>query len=179
MTRIFRWFLVAAAAALLISGGLAAPPASASTPGCSGISCAGKDPSAMHCNTSMTFVKFSVYSLDQKNLLATGQNVYSIPCKANWAEALSLTSYSISHGYGVYVSALTLKDSNGQQEWMCFPGQDIINGNGCNFTAIGGYTGSSGWPAYTDMVDGTNLAYAEVFVVDSSGNIIGGGTASQ
>lgn len=179
MTRFRHMLLAGATAALLIGAGADAPSASASTPGCDGISCAGKDPGTMHCNTSMTFVEFSIYSLDKTHLLGTGQNVYSIPCRANWAEALSLTTYSVSHGYGVYVTAFTSKDTRGQQEWMCFPGQDVINGNNCNFTVIGGYTGSTGWPAYTDMVDGTNLAYAEVFVVDSQGNIIGGASASQ
>jgi hypothetical protein len=169
------------AAAVLLCIGVslfAASPANASS--CSAHGCAGKDPGVEGCNTNMTIVNFNVYPPHQTSpLLATGRNVYSIPCKANWAEAVGLTQYSIDHGYGVEVTALTLNDSLGHEEWMCFPGSDTINGSSCGWAGSGGYKGATGWPAFTDMVDGTNLTTAEIFLVDSQNNIVGFGSADQ
>lgn len=115
--------------------------------GCYAVTCDGKDPVATNCSLSaLTTVAITV--TDNKGTVATGKNVYSSGCKANWTEADSVASR-----VGSVALIGSAKDSTGKNYFVCFPGTD---GYG-SCTVTGFYNGSTGWPAYTDMVDGTNI----------------------
>ena len=124
----------------------------------------------------MTFKPMSISV--SGHLLATGQNVYSTGCNANWTEG-TLTSYAMSLGYTLLVETETVDSHANPQYEECtsFPGEDWETTN-WNWPSIHcwnapwGYGGSTGWPAYTDMVDGTHNTNSLMEVCDSHGNLI-------
>jgi hypothetical protein len=106
--------------------------------------------------------------------VATLWNRYSSNCNANWAR-VQLTSAGLSAGDSFIVSIQTT-DSKGAGEFMCFPGPSNTGQmiEDCSEIQYGGSL-----PAYTDMVDGTNLTTATLYVYDSSGAVIARYGASQ
>ena len=169
-----RRVLVAARAAVLVMFGIAtlgitamgATPAQAST-SCYGYSCHGHDPVTYGCSTTNSSPP--AYVVDSSGTtLATVWDDWSYGCKANWANAV-LSPAAINAGDVLFVEIKT-KDSQNQNEWMCYPGLENDSGKlteGCAYGAYPGepgigYGGSAG--AYTDMVDGTNKTYADVTV---------------
>ncbi len=144
----------------------AATPASAAP--CSGFTCAGHDPATTGCDQYPSTYKQSGGSL------ATITNWYSEGCNANWAQA-SLTPAAYAAGDKLTMIIRTT-DSKKNLEDMCYPGP----GNTgqlyeCGSSAF--YRGTA--PAYTDMVDGTNKAYAVVDVYDSTSHFLGSYEADQ
>ncbi len=160
-------------------------------PACQGDDCgpdlyenqSGLDPSATKCSAYYTTsVPMSITV--SGHLLATGRNVYSTGCNANWTEG-TLTSYAISLGYKLAAETIA-KDSYNPQNEECtsFPGNDseaIYKYQGalldCWYTS--GYGGSTGWPAYTNMVDGTNITMSFMAVYDSHQNFVASTDAYQ
>lgn len=67
-------------------------------------------------------------------------------------------------------------DVNGHNEYMCYPGPSNT-GSITEFCDGSAYGGSGN--AWTDMVDGTHVTTANIYVGDSSGRFIGSATASQ
>jgi hypothetical protein len=95
---------------------------------------------------------------DSQGIVATGNNVYSVGCNANWTTADSLASRAT----GVWLLGHAV-DSTGKPYEVCFPGGDGYYGCG----GPGDYTGGSGWPVWTDMVEGT-YTYTACLNVNSS-----------
>jgi hypothetical protein len=125
---------------------------------CYGYWCHGHDPIVYNCSVSST--------RSTSDGLMTLWNRYSANCNANWGRA-QLSASARNAGYTLQVGIFTV-DSHGQGEWMCYPGPSDTGSLAeyCN----GSYGGSL--VLYSDMVDGTNLASAEAFVFNSSGQEI-------
>ena len=160
-----RAYLVIAAVAMIAglgAVGLARAPLASAAP-CWGVSCHGYDPATTGCN--------QYYSTQNTNpeALATVVNWYSTGCNANWAQAW-LSPSALAAGDKMLVSIETLDSQNPQQiEYECYPGPSNTGQNEhCNANAL--YGGSEA--AYTDMVDGTNMTGATVFVYDSAGHFL-------
>ena len=143
---------------------------------CSGYSCHGLDPTAQACGVTST--AGPVYAVTNGVTYATLWNRYSFGCNANWARA-QLSAASVSAGYRLYAYVYT-SDSRGSFEYMCWPG---IPNNACALSEScagfpnAGYGGSS--VVYTDMVDGTNVTYANVIVLDTAGHTVAAVSVSQ
>jgi hypothetical protein len=136
-------------------GGITATAAHAVT-SCYGYSCHGFDPVAKSCPVSSTTVTYGT--------LATVWNRYSYACKANWARA-QLTLTAIAAGYQWSVQIATT-DSRGYSELACQPTTDNNLGY-LDERCVGPMNPTwvnyeSTW--YTDMVDGTNVTTAYVYV---------------
>jgi len=146
-------------AAVLGSVGLAAfaTPAIAT---CNGFSCHGRDPSIQGCAATST--------TESSDTLAIVQNRFSQGCKANWARG-ALTQTGIHNGDKIQVIIQTT-DSQGNFEKMCFPGPN--NTGQLQELCFAGMFYQSTTFAFTDMVDGTNVAAAIVNIYDSSGTFI-------
>jgi len=146
---------------------------------CSGPSCWGQDPSAWATNCvgyALSFKQLSITAFG--NLLATGDNVYSYGCNANWTQG-TLTPYAISQGYTLSVQTQTADSQNPQYgECTSFPGGDLeylysnVKALLPCVDAPPGYDGATGWPAYTDMVDGTNTTLSVMKVYDPQGHLV-------
>ncbi len=129
--------------------------------GCNGIGCDDQDPGVMGCNKSrMLFAPFQVADA-AGDILATGQNVYSVGCNANWTEG-TLTAL----GRNIIVQISTT-DSQGRASINCFPhNPGGVPGYNCT---LAGYNGETGWPAFSNMVDGTNLTKSVLQVTGPDG----------
>jgi hypothetical protein len=161
-------------AALLAAGGLmiAAPaaPASASLT-CKGLSCHGHDPNVYGCVVSSQ--KFAYY-YSGSTFMATLTNKYSIKCNANWSQA-QLSPYAKSLGWN-YLVGISTTDSAGGFESMCWnnePGSPNNTGNpveGCPLGNGPPFPDNISVPAWTDMVDGTNVTISVMEIYDAYGN---------
>jgi hypothetical protein len=131
--------------------------------GCYGASCNNQDPGAMGCNRSrMTFVPFNVVDA-VGDVLATGQNVYSVGCKANWTEG---TLTGVGRNIIVLISTVS---SQGNGPDNCFPHNP---GGSSSFNCdLAGYNGATGWPAFGDMVDGTSLTRSVIQATGPDGRV--------
>jgi Protein of unknown function (DUF2690) len=145
-------------ATVIASVGLAssASPANAT---CNGFSCHGLDPSIQGCTATST--------RESSDTLAIVQNRFSQGCKANWARG-ALTQTGLHNGDKIQVIIQTT-DSHGNFEQMCFPGP---SNTGNLKEPCSGTLYQSTTFAFTDMVDGTNVAAAIVKIYDSGGNFI-------
>lgn len=175
MTGIRRFFAASASTILLnaLGVGYSAGLAGAATVGCQGWLCAGLDPAVtVGCSVTSTTTTNAVY---KGTSVVTLWNRYSSNCIANWARA-QLTSAGRSGGDSIQLEIETT-DSQGTDEFMCYPGntsnQWTLN-EGCN-----GYTYSGSLAAYTDMVDGTNITTVTVIVYDANGNQITTASVNQ
>lgn len=173
--------LAAFASTLVMAGGFAilgmAGSASAAT--CYGASCAGHDPVIYGCSASHTV---SAAAKLNGVTLATIQNRFSSGCDTNWGRA-QLSPAGLQARDSIVVDVLA-QDRNGINEYMCYPGpsntghlQENCYCPNLSFCPSSTYGGSN-W-AYTDMVDGKNLATARVFVYNSSGQWITQAEVSQ
>lgn len=173
--------LVSFISAVVLAGGFAilGTSGSASAATCFGASCAGHDPALYNCSATHT-----VSAVAQVNgvTLATVENRFSSGCDSNWGRA-QLSAAGLQAGDSLVVDVFAL-DRNGVNEYMCYPGpsntgrtQESCTCTNLSFCPSGTYHGSS-W-AYTDMVDGKNVATARVFVYNSSGQWITQAEASQ
>ncbi len=107
--------------------------AKAMTPaaGCWGVTCAGKDPTAMGCLSSVHFLPYKTPEYYQPVgsttpvLVGDFSSVYSYTCNSNWNQA-ELNSYAISQGWRISTLISTV-DSNNQKESISFPPQKILN----------------------------------------------------
>jgi hypothetical protein len=162
-----RTILAAAALsmAVLTVGTVGALPANAAS--CYATSCAGHDPTTHGCAATST----TSYS----GSLATVWNRYSAACDSNWVRG-QLTSTALRAGDTTSISISTT-DSQGNDEFMCWPG--LTNDQGGPIELCSGilYGGSS--IAYSDMVDGTNKTYATVDVFDSGYDLLAAYEADQ
>lgn len=136
-------------------GGTSTAHAAAATPPCWGATCFGKDPYALGCANNITEVK----ALDQSNgvTYATVWNDYSITCNANWTQGQATASAT----GGIYIY---IQDSNGHRQ--CYPGTSCPD-FGSQF-----YTG--GAIAWTNMVDGTGPAWANIDAKVGTADIVAG-----
>lgn len=133
---------------------------------CYGATCNNQDPAAMGCNIGkMDIYPFKVLD-NNKNVIALGNNVYSYECNANWAEGrLDTVGADAPQGHNIVISIWT-KDVSGALHSSCFPTHD--NGATCD---TNGYNGATGWPAFSDMVDGRMPTQAGVQAVGPDGAI--------
>jgi hypothetical protein len=142
-------FLVSATGLVISSG----PAAAAS---CFGYPCHGKDPINAGCAAS-----------DSKTV--TGHygkitNYYSGGCKANWASG-SVTLAGVNY---VMEVVITTTDSRGSSESMCFPGPSDT-GALHEYCYIDDFNYTYG---YSDMVDGSNVTAASVYVYRGDGVLV-------
>jgi hypothetical protein len=154
--------VVLLAAGFGLAGATRATPAMAAS--CYGFSCHGYDPASTGCNKY-----YSTYK-ETDGALASVVNWYSTGCNANWAQGwLSASAYAAGDSMIVYA---TTTDSHNPplSEYMCYPGPG--NTGKLDEFCNGVYRGTSASPAYTDMVDGTNMTQAIVIVYDHAGNYI-------
>jgi hypothetical protein len=135
----------------------ATPTALAADAPCQGSSCAGRDPALTGCN-QYPVIRQPTPVMDQLGLV-TLRIWSSATCNAKWAQAI-LSPTALADGYYLSVNIDTT-DAAGTDEFMCFPGPSNtgLTHEGCG---VPYYKGSD--YAYTDMVDGTNTATAEVDV---------------
>jgi hypothetical protein len=129
---------------------------------CYGYGCHGLDPYGEGCSISST-----VASPPQSSTLVKVWNEYAYNCDANWAQG-QLTAAAIAAGDSFQLAAATT-DRYGNKEFECVPGP---SGTGslteyCYNYAIGG----SG-VAWSDMVDGQNVADAIAYVYNSRHKLI-------
>jgi hypothetical protein len=142
--------LTAAAAGAAVTTG--AQPAITRT--CHGYSCHGHDPVRYRCSVSST--------TSTSDHLVTLWNRYSFNCNANWGRArLKPVALLLGDRMQVFISTT---DSKGKFESMCYPGPSDTGH--IEEDCTGAYRGSL--PAYTDMVDGTNVAWATVLVYNGN-----------
>jgi hypothetical protein len=112
---------------------------------CSGASCYGQDPVTFHCLDSYTISPDNKPESYGGIIVGSFSVVYSYTCNAYWAQA-TLDAFAINQGFRVAIGIATI-DSLGNSELTCYP----VN---CNLHT-GGYGGETGWPAYSNMVDGS------------------------
>jgi hypothetical protein len=158
-----RRIVAGVASALLLSCGIAgfsAGTAAAAT--CSGSGCQGLDAKLQGCPVTSSKANGGGY----------GQiwNYYSQACKANWAEGDLLRPPGEYAGYSFYV-VITTTDSNGNSESMCSPGPSNT-GSPHEYCFDTPYSPGNGSPAWTDMVDGTNITQAYIYVYGPDGSLI-------
>lgn len=96
---------------------------------CWGITCAGKDPTAMGCLGSVHFSPYKTPEYYQPAgsaapiVVGDFSSIYSNTCNSNWDQA-ELNSYAMSQGWRVSTLISTI-DSNNQTENIAFPTQPI------------------------------------------------------
>ncbi|MFJ5520921.1 DUF2690 domain-containing protein [Streptomyces griseoluteus] len=160
--------LTAASLMLLTTGfGLftSANPASATVTSCNGSSCVGHDPRTFGCPVTST----TTATYNSGAATVTLYNRYSSTCNSNWAEAVENPAAQQA-GWGVDLSifAMTSNQPNASAlQKSCFPGP---SNTGSSWEECNGaeYYGTSGWPAWTDMVDGHYYTWALLSVWDAS-----------
>jgi len=122
---------------------------------CYGASCYGKDPFTFGCLDSYTLSPDNTPEYYNGNLVGYFSSVYSYTCNANWNQA-TLTPDAISKGFRVRTGIATYDSQTPSQfESICYP-------TDCNTF---GYGGETGWPTYSNMVDGTNTTYSVLDLV--------------
>jgi hypothetical protein len=153
---------------------MAAVPAQASM-SCYGFSCHGLDPLAAGCAaTKSTTVLAQVNDPLNPETVAVVNNNYSSDCSSNWASAtLTQQGYNDGDTMAVIIEAT---DSQGNLESMCYPGP---SGTGAlnEYCYQSAYRGTA--TAFTDMVDGTNVTQAFVYVYDFNGDLIARAESDQ
>lgn len=156
--------LVAGATILLLTfAGVVTTAGSASAATCYGTSCHGLDPSITQCD--QYYSTPNTTSFDG----ATLTNWYSTGCNANWALGyLSAADQNSGYSFQLYIYTT---DSTGAYEFMCYPSTDSNSGFYNEPCDDGYYNGSVN--AYTDMVDGTNVTYAQLDLYDGNGDYLG------
>ena len=164
MTRA-RHLLASTAAIALAAGALVSvSTGEAAAAPCLGRSCAFQDPAG--CTAASSITKHYVSGSKE----ATVVNEYSTLCNANWVFAYENTAAQ-NAGWQLALDIWTT-DSSPAREEMCVPDpvketdtgtQDLIE------ICRGAYGGATGWPTWTDMVDGTHMTYGTMTVFDASG----------
>lgn len=140
---------------------------------CSGPSCNGLDPADTGCvKSTLSIMEFDVFDTNSvntndindvnKHLIAIGYNIYSYGCKAYWTEGkLNPVGAKVPQGHSIIVGAY-LGSGSSRSYITCFPaGPGTEWDNNC---ATQGYDGATGWPAVSNMVDGTGTDTAISFV---------------
>jgi hypothetical protein len=167
-----------AAGSMLIAGlvpvGLSLTSTTASAASCSGYSCHGLDPAGRCTDTSDNIVIAKVNDPLDPRALAVLHNKYAKGCNSNWAWAV-LTSEGYADGDS-FVVLITTTDSRGNLESMCYPGPDSTGALN-EYCYESTYRGTAG--AYTDMVDGTNVTQAYVYVYASDGSLVASAESDQ
>jgi hypothetical protein len=163
---------VAAAGAASAATAKHARPIATASLTCHGISCHGHDPYLYGCTASS---HKSAYFYLTGTWVATVTNYYSIKCNANWTQAW-LSSNAVYGGWNFGIT-LTTYDSQSppQLESMCWSGPNSPNNTGgisepCIPQVPPYYNGTG--PAWTDMVDGTNLTFSGMSVDDAFGDVM-------
>jgi hypothetical protein len=86
---------------------------------------------------------------------------------------MTLNSAARSAGWQVQGSVWELNSARtGAIAESCFPSNDNNSGKAFETCNGGYYAGATGWPAWTDMVDGTNYTEGPMSVFDSSGTFL-------
>lgn len=147
--------------------GVTAGPASAA--GCYGYSCYGYDMYHFGCTYNSTTAAAATAN---GVVLAYVYNRYSSGCKSNWAEA-QLTPAGYAAGDSMDVAIRTHESTYDSVMWAP---ETQGNQGLLDEPYSGEYYGTSS--IYTDMVDGTNMAYATV-VIYHGGNFVTHAFADQ
>jgi hypothetical protein len=126
---------------------------------CHDASCHGRDPVIWGCLPSTSTV-------ENANSFVAVWNDYSGSCDANWGQA-QLTPQSVRNHYSMLLETKTT-DSDGHREFMCVP--SLSNNVGALTELCDDGTDFSGGVAYTDMVDGTNVATVCALVYSNPNN---------
>lgn len=173
MNRLRKASLLIATAAVALAG-VIVPAATASAASCSGLSCAGHDPAVYGCISTSSTSSAVTSGAD----VATIVNYFSSGCDANWGYAY-LNAAAEQAGWSLEIQTYT-HDRNDNYEISCFPGPNNT-GSPDEWCPSGypTYNGSNGWPAWSDMVDGANKVYAEIFVYDGNGKYVNYAIAAQ
>lgn len=153
-------------ACILVSGlalTMTATPANAAA--CTFSGCAGHDPYVYGCSATSEVKAYYYTPSPHPALMVTLINYYSYSCKANWSWA-QLSPYAVSLGWNFKEEINTYDGGN---QLMCYPGENNT-GSWFECGVQGTYGGSS--PAWTDMVSGRHIAYADVELYDAYGNNI-------
>jgi hypothetical protein len=131
-------------------------------PSCYAYTCNGHDPSVYNCSWSHPMRAYAHDGTGQTVVNLT--NWWSDSCHTNWAAA-SLTAYGLSQRYRFYVSIHGV-DGRNVDHFYCYPSP--LNDSGQQYEGCDGQTNAYGGPylAWTDMVEGTNVTYAQVVVKD-------------
>jgi hypothetical protein len=143
----------------------AARPHVAINGGClgnNGYYCHGLDPYGQGCPISSTKT-----STPSQSAYVTVWNEYSFNCDANWAQG-QLTPTARAVGDSFQLAASTT-DRYGNKEFMCVPGPS--NTGALTEYCYGYNIGGSG-VAWTDMVDGHNVADAIGYVYNAAHRLI-------
>jgi hypothetical protein len=149
--------------AALFPLGLTVSAGSASAANCSGYSCHGLDPSGRCTDTASKWRYATIGGVLDPEPVAILYNKYSKSCNSNWAWA-ALTPEGRYAGLSM-VLFITTSDSRGNLESMCYPGPSNT-GNLNEYCYNYNYTGTL--PFYTDMVDGTHVTQAYLYIYDAS-----------
>ncbi len=156
------------AVGLLAPLGLSASAGMAFAASCTGYACHGLDPAARCTDTSDKFLGAVVTSDPYApETVAELHNKYSKGCNSNWAWAV-LSPEGYADGDRMVV-LITTTDSRGHLESMCYPGPNSTGALN-EYCYESTYQGTLG--AYTDMVDGTNVTQAYVYVYARDGTTI-------
>jgi hypothetical protein len=162
-------------AALIASGIIFGSGGPAFAASCSGGGCVGHDPYLYGC--AVTSTTSATYTSGAAQ--ATIVNKYSFGCNANWAEA-SLNAAARSAGWQIQESVWDYNAAQtGTLAEACFPSN--FNNSGQSWETCNGlyYNGSTGWPAWTDMVNGSYFTKAPMSVFNASGTFLGQVWANQ
>src|SRR5215469_4902515 len=120
---------------------------------CYGASCYNQDPVTFGCLDSYIISPENKLEYYGGIIVGSFSVVYSYTCNATWVQA-TLDPFAINQGYRV-LTAIRTDDSQtpSQDELICYP-DDCYNDHPI------GYGGETGWPTYSNMVDGTNTTYS-------------------
>src|SRR5215472_122918 len=130
---------------------------------CYGASCYGQDPVTFGCLDSY------VISPDNKPeyyggiIVGSFSTVYSYTCNAYWNQA-TLDAFAINQGFRVRTGISTI-DSLGNSETTCYP-VDCYPVSSDN-----SYGGETGWPTYSNMVDGSGDAASTFTLAFPDGSV--------
>jgi hypothetical protein len=123
----------------------------------------------MQCLTNVVFHPYKKAEYYNGVVIGYMTSVYSYNCNSNWDQA-ELTSYAINQGWGVQ-TFINTTDSQGSDEVVCYPDESV--------DCITDYKGATGWPAVSNMVDGSNTTYSEFIVYNGGTRIVDDKTIQQ
>jgi hypothetical protein len=161
--------LIAASATLLIGGGLTVVTAgTALAANCRENGCTTQDPYTEQCSATSSVTNGTQA---EDGAVATVTNYYSYACDANWLVA-SENSTAVADGWSLRLNIYSyLYESASQnlgKQQACYPGKTgkSSGGDGSLVETCDGstYNGSTGWPTWTDMVDGQYYTWGQMFI---------------
>ena len=130
--------------------------------GCYAASCSGWDPVGKGCTATSTTTGSGTWG--------TVTNRYAAGCRANWVRG-QLSAAAVNAGYKMWLNIQTT-DSAGRNVYMCWPTGGVSNHGNTYESCYGASPVGGSGVIYSDMVDGTNITYADMLVFDASGTTL-------